>query len=291
MKNLILIGLLATTMVGCIDLSSEDSDDKSDEPIISYEQSLSVDFQDGVRGIEKAPALESVDAFSGDILRLNTDNTLNFLQTNEFNFQFTVSEDRDVLFVFDSGVMPRDFRITIYDSVESAQIKAYKSVVLHALKDTDYFISVEAKSSFSQSANLVVVEANRESLGLKDDEYLVQYAGTVVEENCDSKYQWSRQYVYNFVEGYLFKPEDSVRVKLMNIRGATHELIEEGYSVRAFDRETIYRGNWKSSHFFDPKTGGSSVSLTDDYTAFDLNGNKKYSCVGTATDLQGKVVL
>lgn len=162
MKNGFLISLLVLGLAAC------GGESGSGNPTIKTE------FSAGIKGMEAQPALTDATISEGDSASLNTNYTGNVLEDSEINFSFTLTENKLVALVLSSGVSNLDLSVRGNNiNLDSFYDDSNELIVFDALAGESYSVAVEAWVGAGEF-QLKLVEANRSSVGLADNEYLVK---------------------------------------------------------------------------------------------------------------------
>lgn len=171
MKKGISISLLALTLVACGgDTTSGDTN------------GINQDFPSDVRGVEQEPTLSSGTIAEGDSASLNTNLTGSVLENSSVRFNFTPTESQQVALVLSSAAEDLDLTVTAQDvDLDSSGFSSNEVIVFNAVAGQVYSIEVDSYTG-SGAFQLKIVAANRSSLGLSANEYLIeaQYSSTEV---------------------------------------------------------------------------------------------------------------
>jgi hypothetical protein len=159
---------------------------------------IDLTFEAGIRGAEAEPSMSEYNVDDGDIVYLNSrvsgtiasvPDTVTDASVVSLSFNPTVSGE--VLVILTSTAPDVDLAVS-YDTLllgspteESQQAGSYEVLLLDIRDTREYTIDISTIGD-GGSFELTLVEANRETLGLADDEYFVTYQkwGTVL---CDGK--------------------------------------------------------------------------------------------------------
>ena len=291
-KLLVLIAL--TGLLACVeDNSSATRSDVTPEPPMD---AMKMNFSEGVRGPDFAPKVASKTVNHSDYLELDTRHAAVLHQADGGHsvsrFYFEAETDGKLLFVLEHDKPAKRLRMQI-QTPGLRKLKTHKLQLVHVKAGNTYTVTVDAYRNKQVDFSLLVVKANRETIGLTKDEYLVQYTGDV--RTCDPKsgdlLPWNRQYVYNFKKGYWFRPGHGERKAFRNIRSYSHEDITPEYDEVSFSGDDRLVGSRRSVYTFNPVTGDSTIDFRDEYEYRLPNGELLRQCVDTATALPGRVVL
>jgi len=183
-----------------------------------------------LKGPESEPALTPVTIANGDSVELNSLISGNLAQENdEINISFDAEENGLVALVLSSSAS--DFDLQVSSSLGGASFTGENDgsrevILFEAEKSLRYFITVDSYKS-SGDFTLKLVEANRQSLELTENEYAVSikensdYKCTLVEYSEEENYilfvSWRNGYIKApGGEKYQFSSADgnSVTVKI-----------------------------------------------------------------------------
>jgi hypothetical protein len=208
MRKEISISLLALGLVACGGGSSSSDSDSSgsggNNTLV-----INKDFASGIRGIEQEPALTSATVSEGDVIALNTNLTGSVLEDSSVSLYFTPTKTEKVAFILSSAAEDLDLEVSTQGlSLESYGFTSNEALVADAIAGQLY--TVEVESYVGQGAfQLKLVEANRSSLGLSTNEYVIEAEYTIeracVESGETSTYDSSKNVnkIINWKEGYI----------------------------------------------------------------------------------------
>ncbi len=179
---------------------------------------IDVTFEAGIRGAEAEPSMSEYNVDDGDIVYLNSrvsgtiasvPDTVTDASVVSLSFNPTVSGE--VLVILTSTAPDVDLAVS-YDTLllgspteESQQAGSYEVLLLDIRDTREYTIDISTIGE-GGSFELTVVEANRESLGLANDEYFVTYTqwGSVLCDNSPTGALIEDSYwIINWKEGYI----------------------------------------------------------------------------------------
>lgn len=225
MKNGICISLLSLALIAC----GGESDSKT--------HTISTKFSAGIKGLEAEPTLVAGTISEGDIASLNTNYTGNVLEDSEVKFSFTLTENKQVALVLSSGASNLDLTVRGNNiTLDSFYDDSNELIVFDALAGESYTITVEAWEDAGEF-QLKLVEANRSSIGLKSNEYLVNLesidTNKCVEDGVDKEAYTNTDSTYviiNWAEGYVSDSLGNERTSFSSVDGNTFT-IDASYSA------------------------------------------------------------
>lgn len=280
MKNGILISVLAACLVAC------GGDSGNETPTINTE------FSAGIKGIEAQPTLTNADIAEGDRANLNTNYTGNILEDSSVRFSFTLPEDKQILLVLSSAAIDLDLSVSgSGHRSASSDEGSNELLIFDAQAGVTYYVRVQAWEG-SGEFQLKLVEANRSSVGLANNEYLVQLEsvntmkciedGVEQEEFTDTE---MTEGVINWSSGYIGDNLGNNRTSFGTVDGNTfttsgnHSYSEDGYSGSSQGTLTL------STDFTTGEITGSSIGSYE-YSGDGETGNCTYTSIET-----GRIVL
>jgi hypothetical protein len=280
MKNGILVSFLALGLTAC------GSESDTENPNIQTE------FSAGIKGSQEQPILSNADILEGDSATLNTNYTGNILEDSSVDFSFTLAENKKVALALSSGLGDLDLYVDGHDiDLESAFDGSNELIIFDAQAGEHYSVRVKSWLG-SGEFQLLLVEANRSSLGLENNEYLVSL-DSINTQKCiidgtretEESYEDSSFGIINWSAGYID-----------DLSGVDRNLFSsvDGNSFTVTDNVSEAGKNYSIS-------GQASLTLTTDFTSGAITGSSdgsfEYSEDGedgscTATGiLTGQVIL
>ncbi len=208
MRKEISISLLALGLVACGGGSSSSDSDSSgsggNNTLV-----INKDFAAGIRGSEQEPALTSATVSEGDNVALNTNLTGSVLEDGSVSLYFTPTESETVAIVLSSLAEDLDLSVLSQDTdLSSYGSNSNEALVFDVIADQRYIVAVEQYIG-QGSFQLKLVGANRSSLGLSTNEYVIE-AEYTIERACvangetftfDSSKNVNK--IINWKEGYI----------------------------------------------------------------------------------------
>jgi hypothetical protein len=165
-KNGLIISLFTLGLAAC----GGESD--SETPTITTE------FSSGIKGADTEPALTDAEIAEGDIVSLNTNLVGNVLEGSSVRFSFTLEETKKVALLLSSGVFDLDLSLSgNNESLSSTNDGSTEVVVFDAEAGESYSVTISSQDGAGEF-QLKFVEANRSSLGLASNDYLVSLEST-----------------------------------------------------------------------------------------------------------------
>lgn len=244
-----------------------------------------------LKGAESAPALSVISGAlsDGSTIPLNTTVNGSIASYADLRYSFSVTEDQ-MLAVILNGDDTNDSDLDLaVDGVKSNNDGAIEAVVLPVIMGETVSIDVSSFNSFSTDFTLTVVVANRQSLQLASNEYVV-LADITSDEVCDSSgsdtYNGSFTNVFNFKDAYVRELMDQEKIIASSVSGNTLNFTYSEVERRQDGGSFSETG--KASYTVDANTGavlgmGSSASTEVDNGSTD-------KCEATLT-VTGKIVL
>lgn len=166
MKNGLIISLFTLGLAAC------GSESDSETPTITTE------FSSGIKGSEVEPDLSIAEISEGGIASLNTNYTGNVLEDSRVSFSFTLEETKKVALLLSSGVS--NLNLTVFGnnkSLSSSNDGSIEVIVFDAEAGENYSVTVSSEDGTGEF-QLKFVEANRSSMGLTNNDYLVNLEST-----------------------------------------------------------------------------------------------------------------
>lgn len=279
MKNGILLSFLSLGLAAC-----------GGEPDIDP-PSLDANLSDGIKGIEAQPALVNANISEGDSASLNTNYSGSVLSDGSVHFSLTLTEDTQVAIVLSSGLQDLDLAVSGNDIERSSDLNASNEIIVFdALADESYNVDVESNEGAGEF-QLKIVEANRSSVGLSEDEYLVElefYKTETCTINGDEQHYSSNETVnkiINWSEGYMSNSAGSDRLAFNSVNGTTFTVKSNHSDLGSgWNKSDQFTMTLVTSFATGAITGSSSTR--DDYVEFDYSEH----CYSTA-NYTGKIVL
>jgi hypothetical protein len=173
MKNGILVSLLVFGLAAC------GGESNTSAPTLSINTELSA----GIKGLEAQPVLVNAEISEGDSAVLNTNYTGNVLDGSSVHFNFTLAEDKQVALFLSSEsedlhLTAKGYNIDLIGSFYGST----QLIIFDAVAGENYAAHI---SSIGDESNfqLKFIEANRSSVNLDNNEYLISLESTE-EEKC-----------------------------------------------------------------------------------------------------------
>jgi hypothetical protein len=280
MRNGILVALLSLGLMAC----GGESDSET--------HAIDAELSAGIKGIEAQPTLANAEISEGDRASLNTNYTGSVLEDSSVDFSFTLAETKQVAFILSSGAADLDLSINGNgDYLTSTYNDSNELIIFDAQAGEVYSVVVRAWGGGGEF-ELKFVEANRSSIGLKINEYLVNLESTDT-RNCiedgveeDEYTDTESSYaVINWSAGYIGDHLGNERTSFSSVDGNAFT-INASYS----SSEGIHSGSSQvtfalSTNFTTGAITGSSIG------SFEYSdGNESGSCTYTSVET-GQVIL
>lgn len=289
MKKIILTSLIATNLIACGGGSSDGS-----EP--AAEASSGIEALFNIQGPATEPELSSASVTEGDYLTINSISTGTVLGYSSINLNFSPIENGPVLAIFSGSA--EDLDIDIYDNTNSKRLNlendiSKQGIFFNATVGVQYTISIGVESGEREATfELKLVDANRASLNLADNEYAVLNSITTMRTCTDAGKvidTWTSTrpdlWILNWKDGYMKSFDDSKKDDFISTNGnaVTIEIFETKTEIFEFDTDiSTYDSTINFTTNFDTATITGTTSFTNSYVA--------ETCFGTKT-FTGKVVL
>jgi hypothetical protein len=279
MKNGILLSFLSLGLIAC-----------NEEPEVET-PSLDASLSAGIIGLKEQPILVSAEISEGDMASLNTTYTGNVTPDSSIHFSFTLTEDTQVAIVLSSVAQDLNLFVKGNDIEKNSNLDASNEVIVFdALADESYNVGVESSEGGGEF-QLKLVEANRSSAGLSEDEYLVELKFNK-NETCTVKS--SQQYhpsdgmvnkIINWSEGYMSDSAGGDR-QAFKIAHGTSFTVRTNNSDRGSDwnRSDEFTMTLNTNFATGAITGSSSAN--SDYIEFDYSKH-----CNSNTTYAGKIIL
>jgi hypothetical protein len=280
MKKEILISLIVLTLVACGgESTSHDTD------------AINQDFSINVRGEEQEPPLSLDTVTEGDSVSLNTILTGSVLESSSIRFNFTSNQSQKVALVLSSAVEDLDLNVSGEDvEFDGSGNSSNEAIVFNALAGQLYSIEVDSYTG-SGEFQLKLVAANRSSLGLSANEYVIQaeYSSTEVCLEDGLNYTFSDTFLINTIinwkGGYLSDLDAIDKTSFTSTNGDSFTIVEtDSKSENGESYESIYTLNY-ATNFDTNELTGTLVSKTTDT---DSSGTR---VCDAAVNIVGKVIL
>ncbi len=235
------------------------------------------------QGAKSAPSLTTNTKQHQDAVAINTKMSGVFSPFSDFILTFTPEESSQVALILTSS--SDDVVLSVSGGeIESKMAFDYGSndaVVFDSVQGETYEISIFSTDEDINSLNfqLVIVDSNRSSLGLIENEYWVDLDFTDV-DSCSiegSTNAYSSEYIINFVDGYI-SYNDGVKVSDFTSQSGNAFSYTEAHS----DEELSYSYQYEMQ--INSDTGVITGSGPYTYTSDDVN------CSGTSSAV-GKIIL
>jgi hypothetical protein len=224
MKNEVLVSLLVFGLVACGGESNKNN------------ESDFGDFSSGIKGVEEQPSLTNEDVSEGDSLGLNTIHHGNIEHESNLQFDFIAEQHVRIAVVLSSE--DENLNLSVTGNGDSGtyvnhinDLKLYSTlagsselIVFDAMAGEGFFIKINSYSgiydsnSLNSDFQLKIVEANRASVGLSVNEYLVgitsignTYCGPYDEFDPGSDYSETGLFIINWQAGYIANSDGSNR--------------------------------------------------------------------------------
>jgi hypothetical protein len=223
MKNGILVSLLVLWLAAC------GGESNTSVPTLSINTELSA----GITGMEEQPVLVNAEISEGDSAILNTNYTGNVLEYSSVHFSFTLAETKRVAMVLSTEVSDLELSLAgsflgSYSFLETSN----DFIVFDAQPNEHYSMKIESYGG-TGDFKLKLVEANRFSLGLTNDEYLVSFNSSYTKKcivngivQDDEVSGGLSMLVINWSAGYIYDPSDSERTSFSSVNGNTFTTYE-----------------------------------------------------------------
>ena len=236
---------------------------------------INKDFASGIRGTEQEPTLTSATVSEGDNVSLNTNLTGSVLEDSSVRLYFTATESETVAIVLSSLVEDLDLSVSSQGlNLSSYGSNSNEALVFDVIADQRYTVQVEQYIG-QGSFQLKLVEANRSSLGLSTNEYVIdaEYTieGACVQDGETSTYNSSKNVnkIINWKDGYIMDLSGENKSSFMSINDNSFTTT---YSKTEND------GNYKSEHIINYttnfETGVLNGSLLLKETEIDSSGTE-----------------
>jgi hypothetical protein len=290
MKKGISISLLALSLAACGGGGGSNSSDSNDENILS----LKTDFAVGIRGSEQEPTVTAASVSEGDTVALNTRLTGSIPEDGSIRFSFTPTETTIVALVLSSTAEDLDLELTDsnYDvNIESSDSTSNEAIIFDAISGTPYFIDVDAYGK-GGSFQLKLVEANRSSLGLSNDEYVVITQLNIAQEcvedgqNLSSNTTEVQNKIINWKGGYVLNLSGENKTSFTSVN-------DNSFSIADSTSESYSDGeSYSNISIFNYTTNFATGELTGDgnYVETYTDNAATETCT-SEVEITGKVVL
>jgi hypothetical protein len=280
MKKEILISLIVLTLVGCGGESTSHDID-----------GINQDFSINVRGEEQEPSLSLDTVTEGDNVSLNTILNGSVLENSSIRFNFTSNKSQKVALVLSSAVEDLDLNVSGQDvDFDGSGNSSNEAILFNALAGQIYSIEVDSYSG-SGEFQLKLVAANRSSLGLSANEYIIQaeYNSTEVCLEDGLSYTFSDIFLINTIinwkGGYISDLDAIDKTSFTSADGEGFTIVEtDSKSENGESYESIYTLNYATNFDINELTG----TLVSKTTYTDFSGTKV--CDATV-NIVGKVIL
>ena len=268
------IGVFALGLSACIEESDDD------------ETGVDVDVSQ-FKGAEVAPTLAASAAITnGSSVAINSQYTGSITDGATDTFAYSAQTSGLVAILLTSAAEDLDlFVIDGSTKYSSEYLESNEAVVIQAEANQQYSIDVESIDG-ADDYQLVVVEANRSSLGLSDKEYWVNF-DVAGEETCNNTTESDSHvggFVINFSDGYLADVSGLDKDKFSGVSGTKFLIvISESESTTNYS----YSSDFKLDLELSPTEGtvkGGSVSSSSETGFLDME------CSATAS-FDGKILL
>jgi hypothetical protein len=214
MKKEISISLLALSLAACGGSSS--SDNKS---IDSNLQVINKDFPSSIKGKQDEPTLTTNDVTEGDSIDLNSKVSGTVLATSpteSTHLTFSIPDNQLIALVLSSSSNSLDINavtLPVHSNTLDLESSENKALIWNAVAGQSYQVEIENDTDVNSNDvnfQLKLVEANRSSLGLSTNEYVVRYnnSGTLVcvdksGARTEETYTARHTVIFNWKEGYI----------------------------------------------------------------------------------------
>lgn len=274
MLKVLAIGFCALGLSACIEESDDD------------ETGIDVDMSQ-FKGTEQSPALSASIALSnGDSVEINSEYSGTITDGASDTLSYSAQTAGLVAIVLSSAAEDLDlFVVDGSKKYSSESLSSNEAVVIQVEANQQYSIEVESIDG-ANSYNLIVVEANRSSLGLSANEYWVNF-DVDGEETCNGGTETEAHvagFIINLNDGYLADVSGLDKDVFSDVSGNTFSIaVSQSTSGTGFS----FNSNFKLDLEVDPSTGalkGDSVSSSSETGFSDLE------CSGHST-FDGKILL
>ena len=269
MIKILVVSIFALGLSACID----ESDD---------ENGIDVDVSQ-FKGAEQSPSLAAASSVDdGDSVVINSEYNGTITDGASHTFAYSALADGLVAIVLTSAA--EDIDLFVVDGTtkySSESLSSNEAVVLQVTANQQYSIEIESLDG-AGSYNLVVVEANRSSLGLSADEYWVNF-DIDTEETCNTTNTSESHvagFVINFASGYLADVSGLDKDEFRNVQG-------NQFSIESSDSGSgtgySYSSSFKLDLEVNPTQGsvnGSSTSTSTETGFLDLECSSRSSFNG-----------
>lgn len=249
-------------------------------------------FEAGIRGAEAEPSMAEYSVDDGDFITLNSRVTGTIADgsgsiPSTVSLQLNPTLSGEVLVMLTSTAPNLDLAVS-YDTLllgspseESEQAGSYELLLLDIRDTREYTIDISTIGD-GGSFELTLVEANRESLGLADDEYFVtytQWGAVLCDDTPSGAFVEDSYWIINWKDGTVADIDQTLKFSSV-----------DGYEF-SVDNALSLGSTTESVSLVvdvDPETGkvGGSIDLVRNYTAGD------YAKCTTAIDVRsGQVRL
>lgn len=302
MKNILLTSLIATSLIAC----GGDDDSSSSKTAAKIDPSLIAQLPTELKGSITEPELSSTTVTESDALTVNSKSTGTVLAGSSIDLNFTTDESGPLLAILSSSA--RDLDFDIYDNTNSVYLgdssngSSDEVIFFNAVAGSQYTISVYETFDEDATFELKLVEANRASLGLSDNEYAV-HAQETMNESCveivnggspnttsDSDLEGDLS-IFNWKDGYVRSYGDSEQYSFTSVNGNKVTLKFNDSETDTYNNVTYsytYQGTFNFTTDF--KTG--TFTGTGSNSSSESSSDTSYSeeCTGTSSST-GKIVL
>jgi hypothetical protein len=248
MKKGIILALASLGLIAC------GGEDEKSTPNINAEFSL------GIKGTEQEPALTNANVSEGDSISLNSISSGYVANGNTIRLSYSASQSGLAVLFLSS--LAEDLDISIsganINTLESASSDSNEVIIFQAEAGVTYNIEV---SSYEGSGNyqLKLVEPNRSSFGLNQNEYLVSTTENQVETcttNSGSEtYNYSSVYheIINWNDGYVSSLTSPRRYDFSSVNG-------DSFTVNFANSSTDY--SYSSSYTYTANFSTGAITGT-----------------------------
>ena len=238
---------------------------------------INKDFASGIRGAEQEPALKNDPVSEGDNVELNTRLTGNVLEDSSVRFNFTPTENKKVALVLSSAAKDLDLEVSSTDlNLDSSDGNSNEAIIFNAIANQLY--SVEVESYEGQGLfELKLVEANRSSLGLTANEYIVEAKYTTKEtcvENGETNqynYTDNTSIIINWKDGYVVSLSGESKTSFKSVSGDSFTAVSSDSETNGSDS---YESNFTLNYTTNFETGELTGTASSETTFVDSNSTE-----------------
>lgn len=285
--------MIASSLVAC----GSDSSDNTTHGIES-------DINSELKGSSEAPQLSTINGelSDGSTIPLNTILNTSISAFSTIQFSYTAPEDQTLAIILDGeDINDSDLDLAIKDFQNSrlytsTSFDADEAIVFQAEMGESYIIEIDSVNGFETNYSLTLVTANRSSLELNNDEYVVELRH-IETEVCSSNTDNSQSTetsesieisAINFKQGYARSLFDTNKFTAEASSGNTL-FFSHSYEEYLDDVSVSVQGSSKSQLTVNPDNGVLTGSVTRSSSESKANGEIE-SCTSD-TSTTGNILL